>query len=103
MRRKLVLYFSVYGTTKAVAEAIAKHTKADLFAIEPVNSYDSNRNHYDMLARRAKREYENNIRPGIKNHIPVSDYDDIFIGYPIWWYSLPMILYTLFESYDSSF
>ena len=102
MHRKLVLYFSVYGTTKAVAEAIAMQTKADLSAIEPVNPYDSNRDHYDILARRARKEYEKNMRPGIKNKIPISDYDDFFIGYPIWWYSLPMIFYTLFEKYDFS-
>ena len=102
MRRKLVLYFSVYGTTKAVAEAIAMQAKADISAIEPAKPYDSNRNCYDMLARRAKKEHDKKVRPVIKNQIHISEYDLIFICYPIWWYTLPMILYTLFEKYDFS-
>ncbi len=28
------------------------------------------------------------------------EYDVIFIGYPIWWYTLPMVLYTFFDTYD---
>ncbi len=102
MRRKLVLYFSVYGTTKAVAEAIAMQTKADISAIEPLKPYNSNRNCYEALARQAKKEHDKNARPAIKNKIHIINYDVIFIGYPIWWYSMPMILYTLFEKYDFS-
>ena len=42
------------------------------------------------------------MRPAIRNEIPVEDYDVIFIGYPMWWYTFPMILYTLFDRYDFS-
>ena len=51
MANKLVLYFSVYGTAKAVAEEIARQTGADLMEIEPVVPYDSDRNHYNALAK----------------------------------------------------
>lgn len=102
MNKELVLYFSVYGTTKAVAEEIAKQTKADLVEIEPAISYDSNRKHYDALARLAKREHDEDMRPAIKNPIDVADYDSFFIGFPIWWYTFPMIIYTLFDEYDFS-
>ena len=81
MCRKLVLYFSVYGTAKAVAEMIARQTGADLFEIEPAIPYDSNRDHYNALARRAKKEHDEDMRPAIKNEIDIADYDDIFIGY----------------------
>lgn len=55
MAKELVLYFSVYGTSKIVAEEIAKQTGADIREIEPVIPYDSNRDHYNALTRLAKR------------------------------------------------
>lgn len=54
MAMKLVLYFSVYGTAKAVAEEIARQTGTDIMEIEPVVPYDSNRAHYNNLAKLAK-------------------------------------------------
>ncbi len=102
MKKALILYFSVYGTAKLTAEEIAKQTGADIVEIEPANPYDSDRNHYNSLARLAKREHDENLRPEIKNDMPIKDYDTIFIGYPMWWYTFPMIIYTLFEKYDFS-
>lgn len=102
MSKALVLYFSVYGTAKKTAEEIAKQTGADLMEIEPDVPYDSDRSHYNALARLAKKEVDSSARPEIKNHIPVESYDTIFIGYPMWWYTFPMILYTFFEQYDLS-
>ena len=100
--KNLVLYFSVYGTAKAVAEEIAKQTDADLVEIEPAVPYDSDRNHYNALAAYAKKEHDEDMRPAIKNKINIEGYDNIFIGYPMWWYTFPMIIYTLFDEYDFS-
>jgi len=100
MAKTLVLYFSVYGTAKKTAEEIARQTGADLEEIVPVTSYDSNRDHYSALARRAKAEHDRDERPAIKNPIDLSGYDTVFLGYPMWWYTFPMIIYTLLESYD---
>ena len=100
MNRKLVLFFSVYGTAKRIAEEIARQTGAEIKEIEPIIPYDAERNHYDALARQAKRELDENQRPGIKGQLLLSAYDTIFLGYPVWWYSLPMILRTLFDQYD---
>ena len=102
MAREMVVYFSVYGTAKVVAEEIAKQTGADLVEIEPVVPYDGDRNHYNALARLAKKEHDADQRPEIKNEINIDAYDTIFIGYPMWWYTFPMILYTLFDKYDFS-
>ena len=102
MSKSLVVYFSVYGTAKNVAEEIARQTGSELVEIEPVIPYDSNRNHYNVLARLAKQEHDTDARPAIKNEIPVADYDTVFIGYPMWWYTFPMILYTFFDKYDFS-
>ena len=102
MSKKLVLYFSVYGTAKAVAEEIAKQTGADIQEIVPVLPYDSNRANYNALAAYAKKEHDENMRPAIKDKINIEDYDNIFIGYPMWWYTFPMIIYTLIDEYDFS-
>ncbi len=102
MTKKLVLYFSVYGTAKKVAEEIARQTGADIMAIEPAVPYDSDRNHYNALAKLAKKEHDEDQRPAIRNAIPIDQYDTVFIGYPMWWYTFPMILYTLFDQYDFS-
>ena len=102
MSKSLVLFFSVYESTKAVAREIAAQTGADLVEIEPVTPYDSNRNHYNSLARYAKKEHDEDMRPAIKNEIDVDGYDNIFIGYPMWWYTFPMIIYTLFDEYARS-
>lgn len=96
----LVLYFSVYGTAERVAQEIARQTGAELQRIEPTVPYDSDRNHYDALSRRAFMECERDLCPAIKNALPVAAYDIIFLGYPIWWYALPMIVHTLLERYD---
>ena len=102
MSKKLVLYFSVYGTAKKVAEEIARQTGADLTEIIPETPYDSNRDNYNALAAYAKKEHDEDMRPAIKNDINIADYDTIFIGYPMWWYTFPMIIYTLFDKYDFS-
>ena len=102
MTKSLILYFSVYESTKTLAEEIARQTGGDLIEIEPVVAYDSNRDHYNELAAYAKKEHDEDIRPEIKNDINIDDYDNIFIGYPMWWYTFPMIIYTLFDKYDFS-
>ena len=85
MSGRLVLYFSVYGTAKRVAEEIAFQTGADLLAIEPAVPYGKDRSHYIDLARRAQREHDQQLRPMILNPRSVAPYDEIFLGYPIWW------------------
>ena len=102
MAKELVLYFSVYGTAKTVAEEIAKQTGAELREIVPEVPYDGNRDHYSALLRVAQKEHDTNARPGIKEDLPIADYDRIYIGYPMWCYTFPMIIYTLFEQYDFS-
>lgn len=48
-----------------------------------------------------KNERDNNIKPELKDlGINIDDYDTIFIGYSIWWYQMPMPMYTFFDTYD---
>lgn len=86
------------GNTELLAEIIADETNGDLFRIEPVVPYPEG---YEDTKTIATQERTDNARPEIKNTIEkFDDYDVIFVGYPIWWGDMPMIMYTFLESYD---
>lgn len=88
------------GNTHIIADMIAEEVGADMFEIEPVNPYPST---YDECTDVAKREQNNNARPEFAGGIDdMEQYDTVFIGYPIWWGDLPMVVYTFLESYDLS-
>ncbi|MBE6720723.1 MAG: flavodoxin [Ruminococcaceae bacterium] len=88
------------GNTKIVAEMIADKTGADLFEIEPTDSrYDLS---YDDLNDYAKKEQADNARPEYKGNINLSSYDTVYLGYPIWWGDLPMIVYSFLENNNFS-
>ena len=68
--------------------------------IEPVEAYPED---YNETADKAKAERDNGDRPKFKElQFNPENYDTIFIGYPIWWYELPMIMRTFFDTYDLS-
>jgi flavodoxin len=88
--RTLVVYFSWGGTTKSMAEMIAASTNADLFRIEPDEPYPTS---YTPTTTVAKEELEKEIYHRIKGRIVDFDsYDTVFIGVPVWWHTVPMIV-----------
>jgi flavodoxin len=90
----------ILGSTQYVAQLIQKQTGGDLFRIETVTSYPRQ---HDALLQYAEQEQKNGVHPDMKTKIQnLSDYDTIFVGYPIWWYKMPMVLYSFFEQYDFS-
>lgn len=94
----LVAYFSWGGTTQRMAEEIVRQTGADIFRIEPVVPYPTE---YTPCTEVAREEKDNNARPAIAGEVENwSDYDTVFIGCPVWWWTTPMIIYTFAESYD---
>lgn len=96
----LVVYFSRTGNTAAVAEEIREQIGADDFEIVPVEAYSDD---YDAVTEAAQEEQNNNARPEIRDRIDNLDqYDTVYVGYPIWWGDMPMILYTFFDTYDFS-
>lgn len=101
MSKKLVAYFSATGTTKKVAEELAKEIGADLFEIEPPVKYsDADLNWQDKKARSTVEMNDKKARPAIKGEPDVSGYDVIYIGFPIWWYTAPRIIDTYLDSID---
>lgn len=100
--RVLVVYFSCTNTTKGVAEHVASVTGSGMYRIEPKEPYTSADLDYNNSSSRANREQnDSSARPVIANSLEsLSDYDVIFIGYPIWWGKAPKIIFTFLESYD---
>ena len=98
-----VVYFSATGTTKTVAEYIKDEANADIFEIVPKEQYSSeDLNWNNNNSRSTKEQNDKNARPEIANNIDVSNYDVIFIGYPIWWGDTPRIIQTFMESHELS-
>lgn len=91
----IVVNGEVLGNTQYVAKLISDELDADLFRLEATNPYPTN--HQELL-NRAREEMDANARPEIKDMIDISDYDLIFIGYPIWNADLPPIVYTFLEN-----
>lgn len=87
------------GNVQYVAQIISEETGADLFRLEPTNAYPTDHN---VLLKSAAEEQRKNARPKIKGSVNLSEYDTIFIGYPIWNNDMPPIHYSFFDDYDLS-
>lgn len=104
--RVLVAYFSYSGNTESAAEYISKSLKSkfgdekvDLVEIEMQNPYRGGI--YDV----SQRDLMNGTRPPLKTKITaakMAEYDVVLLGYPTWWATLPMPVYTFLENYDFS-
>lgn len=102
--KTLVAYFSATGTTAQVAEKLAKATGADLFEIKPEQVYtDADLNWRDEKSRSSIEMNDKTSRPAIANKVAdISQYNTVYIGFPIWWGREPSIIDTFMESYDFS-
>ena len=85
------------GNTMKLAQLIAQKTGAELFEVAPAKKYPAN---YDECIDVAKREQNQKARPAIAQDKDISEYDVIFLGYPIWWGDIPMCMYTFIEAHD---
>ena len=83
-----------------IANIIQTQVGGDLIPIIPSKDYPLD---YDELADYAKEERDDGGRPAFENlGVDPTNYDFVFIGYPIWWYEMPMIMDTFFDTYDFS-
>lgn len=88
------------GNAELIANWIAEETGGDLFSIKTQNKYSSD---YDECLNQARKERDNNERPALVERVNnIDDYDVIFLGFPNWWYTCPMAVFTFVESYDLS-
>ena len=71
-----------------------------MFEIVPVNPYPTD---YDVVVEQAKKEFDMDFRPKLKMKVTDMDsYTTVFIGYPIWWGTMPMPVFTFLEEHDLS-
>lgn len=97
--RTLVIYFSENSKVELLAKEISDEVGGDFRKIEPVTPYPRDEEFINVT----KEERDNDTRPKYKDlDINLDNYDTIFIGYPIWHYTLPMIMYSFFDDYDLS-
>lgn len=90
----------VVGNVEFIAGTIQEETGGDIFAIETVQTYPGE---HQALLDFAAAEMAANARPELSTSISnLSDYDVIFLGYPVWNADLPMPVYTFLDTYDLS-
>lgn len=93
----LILYFSHFGHTSQLAEYIHARVGGDIVEVKTVVPYSQD---YGTMVDRAQKEQQSDARPEISTEIPnLEEYDTVFIGFPIWWDTLPMAFFTLLEKY----
>ena len=102
MKKTLVAFFSASGTTKKIAEMIAEAANADLHEIAPKVLYTKDGlNWMNKKSRSSIEMSDKSIRPEIADsNLDMESYDEIILGFPIWWYVAPTIINTFLESYD---
>ena len=104
MAKKLIAYFSASGVTKKVADMISEVSEYELYEIKPKQVYTkADLNWMDKNSRSSVEMKDKKFRPEIiTKDIEMSDYDEIILGFPIWWYVAPTIINTFLEAYDFS-
>ena len=102
MSKILVAYFSASGVTARAAKNLAKAVKADLYEIKPAVPYTmADLNWNDKHSRSSVEMNDKHCRPELKDlDAPVDGHSAIFLCFPIWWYTAPVIIHTFLESYD---
>ena len=104
MGRKLVAYFSASGVTKRAAERLAKEVGADLFEIRQVHPYTKeDLNWMNKESRTTLEMRDKSSRVEIAEKVPdMEQYEEVFLGFPIWWGAAPHIINSFLEQYDFS-
>ena len=104
MSKALVTYFSASGVTAKLAKNLAEAAGADLYEIRPETPYtNADLNWQNKNSRSSVEMNDKSFRPAIADtNANITDYDTIFVGFPIWWYVAPTIINTFLEAYDFS-
>lgn len=100
--RVLVAYFSASGVTEAAAQKLANVVNGDLYAITPATAYTAaDLDWHNQQSRSSLEMKDASARPELADrNARIADYDVIYVGFPIWWYTAPRIINTFLEAYD---
>ena len=102
--KTLVVYFSASGVTAGVAKQIADELNADLHEIVPAQPYTAaDLDWTDKSSRSTVEMNDESCRPKLaQESFDASAYDNVLIGFPVWWYVEPRIIDSFVESCDLS-
>jgi flavodoxin len=96
----LVAWFSWSGNTRGLADIIHQKTGGDMFEIKTLKAYPGE---YGPTTEVAKQEKDAGARPALAAHVSNMDsYDVVFLGYPIWYGTIPMAVCAFLEQHDFS-
>ena len=91
---------SAPGNVVQLASWIQEETGGDLFSIKVSTPYPAD---WDGCLNRANKEKADDVHPALSNTLDtIADYDVVFLGYPNWWYSCPMAIYSFLDEHDLS-
>lgn len=99
-KKILIAFFSKTSNTKNFAEMIQSRTGGELFHVQTKSPYPAD---YRETTRIAREEADSNARPQISTTLSpeeIKRYDVIFVGYPNWWSTMPMAMFTFLEQFD---
>ena len=86
------------GNTEVAAKIIQELTGSDIFRIETVKVYPQG---YQETTEAAQEELRGNARPEISGQVDnMPDYSVVYLGYPNWWGTMPMAVFTFLEAHD---
>ncbi len=86
------------GNTETAAKLLADITGADLFKIDPLQPYSKD---YNECIKEAQEDQRRDARPELKEYPEsVDKYDTIYLGYPNYWGTMPMQVFTFLEHFD---
>jgi flavodoxin len=90
----------IYGNTQYVATLVQKAAGGDLFLIETKEKYPSD---YDETDKQGEKENREKARPELASHVEnLDEYTTVFLGFPNWYYDMPMAVYSFLEEHDLS-
>lgn len=101
--KALVTYFSASGVTRNAAKQVADIIGADLYEITPETLYtDADLDWTNKQSRSSVEMADKTSRPALKDggKVDLTNYDVVFVGFPIWWYTAPTIINTFIEAND---
>jgi flavodoxin len=99
-KKTLVVYFSHSGNTREIAGQIHQRVGGDIFEIQTLAPYPRD---YDAVIEQAKKEKSSGYKPPLRTRVEdMTPYELIFIGYPIWWGTIPPPVITFLSAYDLS-
>ncbi len=98
--KPVIVYYSLSGNTRKIAEAIQKKVGGDIVEIQTVTPYTGS---YNAIVEQARDEVGRGYSPAIKPlGVDFKNYDVVVIGTPVWWYTFAPAVKTFFEENDLS-